>query len=775
MDWRLTSLTLSALILWAIAWGNDVGADAVLDLFQPGGSPRMARVISVSLWDDNKKVAKLDAQTVVERGTNQFDLEGIENALFYRHYEPYVTLSAPGAIYDDAAESLQFRGPFTATTTDGIVATSESALWTRRSRILAFPRPVSIATDDVLIEGTRILFDTEDDRVVMTGPWHILLRAGTNRPSLSGGGAIYNTQEKVLLVREVVELGEVWDPAIATAKREPLFRALGPMAPPGRPHLRSRDWDLGATLFTVDVLSGGARMTGGMDIGLGGQDDRESLTAPRGEFWWEAGYADLEGPVVWDKGVRHAEGDRAFLDRDKDEVRLEGNVTLFPGEGVLENEGEPYLSAGKTEIESDPEIFRASEGFIWEEGMTLVAGDSVVWFPEENRLVLEGGITYLSRETTLETDALRLSRESARFAGEGRFSQGDLVAQGQDGVLNRNTDALTLRNATGSLDGNPFEATFLERLGEKEWSFVGGSISPSENLTLDGDLQIEESSSTGTVVRGGLSIGEVRVSSDSLSFGWNPATALCSQSCGLDSPQWVGETDWVEASEGASFSTAPISLSRRGDWLGVGGVSLSSRGVLAEEGNWVLEQPVLSHPDWTVSGEKGRMPEEGDSLTILGQVRIEDNVGKRTVRGERWLWENTTESITVEGNPTIEGEKTMIRCHRLLYKDDLWHGEGPIDWIHQNEIRSTSLQADQLTEEKGGYLLEGNVEMVRGDVTVQAGLARLRTSAETIIFQWDVVVLLKDGTKLSGERFLFDLDEGKGVLDGGASGVVVVD
>ena len=72
-------------------------------------------------------------------------------------------------------ETLEFEGPFSAKTNDGITARTMRALWTKKSQLLFFPDSVNLKNEDIDITGEDVLFETNEDNVLLIGRWHAKL------------------------------------------------------------------------------------------------------------------------------------------------------------------------------------------------------------------------------------------------------------------------------------------------------------------------------------------------------------------------------------------------------------------------------------------------------------------------------------------------------------------------------------------------------------------------------------------------------------------------
>ncbi|MCH7493916.1 hypothetical protein IIA16_04310, partial [bacterium] len=766
--WPLVALAGLALLIIALDARGREAADA---LFVPSGRPRVAHDVTVSLWDSDRRVARLGAATITETAPHEYHMEGLRDAVFYRRYDPYVDLEALGAEYHDRRETLRFHGPLTATTRDGITARSLTALWTRRSGLLLFPREVLVETEEVRIDANTVLFVTDEDRIALAGAWEASLLGSENAPSMSGGVATYDTKEAVLRAWRHEYGDPPWDPAVEVARREVFFRTAG-LAPAARgssPVAISGDWRLSAHEISASARRGVARLSGEVSIQDGEGEEGRRLEADSAEYWWEPGYLSLEGQVRMDWKGRVATADRGFLDRDKDLLRLEGSVIVAFSGPVLEGAEPPILSAGRLEITRHPDHFAATGGFAWYEPPTTVSGQSLGYQPDEERITLEGDVLYDRGDTRILAPALRLTPSRARFVGAGRVEAGALRADAADAELDRLTGGVILRGVEGSLDGRPLSAARASRDAEDSpWRLRDASLRPGEGLAIEaGEIIADPATFSGTASRGAvLRAGKVVVSGPLISFSWQPVGAVCPADCTFSDGVWAGGGAKVQAWAADRFTVTAFSLARQG-WLGADGeVTVSGASLEANNGVWALSLPILRHPEWSVVGASGAMPDDGSSLDIVGGVAVRDVEGSRTAYGERWRWDEESDEIVLDGVPRIEGDDYAMTVGTLWRKNGRWEGSGPVSWRHRGE-EETSLAAVAVREEAVGYRFLGPVTMRRGDLLVEAAEARVMTEAGLILFSGAVKVVLENGSRLEGDRFTFDLDAGTGVLEGG--------
>lgn len=774
--WPLAALAGLALLLAALNARGRRAADAI---FVSSGRPRIAHNASVSLWDADRRVARLGAASITETEPHQYRLTGLRDAVFYRRYDPYVDLEAPGADYHDRRETLRFAGPLIATTRDGITAKSGEALWTRRSALLLFPGEVVVETDEVEIDARAVIFATNEDRIALAGAWEASLLGSADAPALSGGVATYDTEEAVLKAWRHEYGAPPWDPAVETARREAFFRAAG-LAPAARgqsPTATSGEWSLTANEITAEARRGVARLAGAVEIEDSGAEEGRTLAAQNGEFWWEPGYLTLEEQVRMDWKGRVATAESGFLDRDEDLLRLDGTVVVAFGKAVLEEGEAPILSAGRLEVTRDPDHFAASGGFAWYEPPTTVSGQQLGYRPDEDRITLEGDVLYDRGDTRVLAPALRLTPARARFVGSGRVEAGALAANAADAELDRAGGGVVLRGVSGALDGRPLEAVRAERADEgAPWRLRDATINPGAGLDLSGtEITADPATASGTASRGAsLRAGKVTVSAPLLTFSWDPVAAACPAACAFADGTWAGGGERVDAWAADRFTVTTFSLARE-EWLGAEGeVVVSGAALDAEGGVWALATPLLTHPEWEVAGAAGSMPDDGTSLEIVGGVAVRDFAAERIAFGERWRWQEESDEIVLEGMPRIEGADHDITIGRLVRREGLWEGAGPVAYRHQGE-EETRMTAERVREEEGGYRFLGPVAMRRGDLLVEASEARVMTAAGLILFSGAVEVVLENGSQIQGDRFTFDLDAGTGVLEGGVGGEIIVD
>lgn len=769
-------LAAALLLVPLLMWLNGHGERASERLFTESGRPRVAREATVSLWDEDKRVARLAAGSITETAPHRYSLDGIEDAVFYRRYDPYVDMSAPGAEWDDRRETLRFFGPFVATTRDDIRLETTTALWTRRSKILLLPEDVTVTTEDVTMDGRLLVFATEEDRFVLLGPWSARLVSGRDAPEIRDGAASYDTEEAVLHARRIPPEVTGWDPAIQTARREPYFRehvmGTGPIRV--QPRVVSGEWVIRADDVVVEARRGVARMEGDLSLEDEGQ---KTLAAEGAEYWWDPGYLTLEGKVDWRDEGRVATADRGFVDRREDLVRLEGGVVLSFPEPVLEDGDSPVLAAERLEVLDEPDRFVATGGFAWHEPPTVVSARELVYHPDDDRLAVEGDVVYDREDTMVMAPSLRLSPERARFVGTGRVAAGPLEAIATEITVDRDTEGVSMRGVEGTLDGRPLSAAQADRADpDGPWRLRDARLEAGDGLRVEGgEVVADPDASTGTATRDALiAAGEVVVRGATISFGWDPGTATCSSSCRFGDGTWEGPVDGLTARGEEDFEAGAFSLGREG-WLDAEGeVTLRGASLTARGTDWGLDAPAIDHPDWTVEGEVGTLPADGTSLLILGSVVVTDADGRRAV-GERWTWEEESDEVVLEGDPRIEGEDDVMEVARLVRVDGDWRGAGPVSWRHSKDGRETLMTADSVREVRGGYRFLGPVEMRHDEVSVRAAEARVRTEAGLILFSGAVEVVLENGTRAEGDEFVFDLDTGTGVLQGSTGGEIVVD
>ena len=190
-------------------WINKIGQKETQLLFAIKGEPRRIYESKITIWDQERQIAKIITNNLEETKENLWLIKDITEAIFYRNYEPYVEVNSESAKYNDLMETLEFQGPFSAKTNDGIVARTMKALWTKKSQLLFFPDSVSLKNLDIDITGEDVLFETNEDNVLLIGRWHAKLLKSPEDPHVEGGLAVYNTQNGIITAQS-----KNWDEVI---------------------------------------------------------------------------------------------------------------------------------------------------------------------------------------------------------------------------------------------------------------------------------------------------------------------------------------------------------------------------------------------------------------------------------------------------------------------------------------------------------------------------------------------------------------------------------
>ena len=137
-------LIYTLLLFFSFIWINNLGKQKTKSLFESTGEPRRIYESRITIWDQERQIAKIITNSLEETKENLWLIKDITEAIFYRNYEPYVEVDSKSAKYNDLMETLEFEGPFSAKTNDGITAKTMRALWTKKSQLLFFPDSVNL-------------------------------------------------------------------------------------------------------------------------------------------------------------------------------------------------------------------------------------------------------------------------------------------------------------------------------------------------------------------------------------------------------------------------------------------------------------------------------------------------------------------------------------------------------------------------------------------------------------------------------------------------------
>ena len=762
-------------------WINKIGQKETQLLFAIKGEPRRIYESKITIWDQERQIAKIITNNLEETKENLWLIKDITEAIFYRNYEPYVEVDSESAKYNDLMETLEFQGPFSAKTNDGIVARTMKALWTKKSQLLFFPDSVSLKNLDIDITGEDVLFETNEDNVLLIGRWHAKLLKSPEDPHVEGGLAVYNTQNGIITAQS-----KNWDEdkrpqALITANREPVFKSLGipQLSPPGKPTLKIKNWDISAEILQAKSKDYVAYLSENVKIEEKSSKNPRKITADNVEYYWNPGYFNFEKNITFEEDDKILKADSGFFNKNNEYLKLNGPASMQMQKNFFDTGGLPFLNInGLLEVTQDPKKYLLQGGFSWSEGAVFIGGENGEWDPNLEQLKINGSAEYKNNDFKTFSQAARINSELVKFLGNSQLSYKEIF-EGEVQNLNYQKELKLIRSGPlkGSIDENEIIALSLSTQTDKNiFDLTEARISLNKNLHLESKtLQLDTDEKTGiSPLSTKVLVKDLELNGDKINFQWGPVSLHCSESCTIENTTWIGEMQKITINADNEYSIDGLQMTSKKGWLGVlENIIITTGKVFSDDHFWEMNKPEIKHPEWTIKGELGSMKEDSSQMSIVGNVLIENEAEKRKAYGEKWQWSKDEDASTLEGYPRIEGEKDQLFANKLIKVNDFWEALGPISWEYNNNTK-TKISSDSALEEDGGYKFEGNVTMKHQDVHVNANYAKVRTNAENIIFYDDVIVQYKDGNILKGDRFVWDLIAEKGTIEK-AQGSISID
>ena len=769
------------IFIFMFAWIDKLGKERTESLFESTGEPRRIYESKISIWDKDKKIARLIANNLEEMQENSWLISDIQEALFYRNYEPYVEVEAKSAKYNDLMETLEFSGPFTATTKDDIVAKTMRAFWTKKSQLLFFPDSVNLKNLDVDITGEDVLFETNEDNVIMIGQWHAKLLESEENPSIEGGLAVYNTQNGIITAQSRNWEKDKKPQSLIAANREPIFKSLGvpQLSPPGKPTFRTKNWRISSEILEAKSKDKVAYLSDSVLIEEIVQKNPRKIKANNVEYYWNPGYFNFTKNVTFEENNKTINAESGFFDKNNDYFKLEGPVLIEMKDNFLDEGSLPIISITRlVEVTKDPDRYLFDGGFSWVEGDIFFGGKNGEWDPKLEQLTIKESAEYSNKDFQVLSTSVRANSNLVKFLGKSTLSYGELFqGEVQNLKYEKELDAISSGPLKGNIDENEIIALSLrKKINEDLWSLTESKITLNKNLHLESkilDLDTKEKLGT-TSMESKVKINNLEIIAKNINFGWSPLMLECNDNCQIEDSTWVGNSEKITVKEENTYEIFNLNAESKKGWLGVEEkVSIETKRLVSKESLWEMETPKLNHPHWTIEGLLGKMREDSSQITITGKVSIKNTKEKRNAFGERWSWSKDKNTTTLEGYPRILGEKDELLAEKLIKIENFWEGLGPIQWTYYGD-NETTLLSEGVFEEDGGYRFEKNIEMEHKDVNVYADYAKVRTNAENIIFYGNVVVKYKDGNIIEGDRFVWDLLIGKGTIEN-AFGNIAID
>ena len=768
-------------LFFIFLWVDKLGKERTESLFRSAGEPRRIYESKISIWDKDKKIARLVANNLEEMEENNWLISDIQEALFYRNYEPYVEVEANSAKYNDLMETLEFSGPFTAITKDDIVAKTMRAFWTKKSQLLFFPDSVNLKNLDVDITGEDVLFETNEDNVIMIGQWHAKLLESEENPFIEGGLAVYNTQNGIITAQSK-DWGEDKKPqSLIAANREPIFKSLGvpQLSPPGKPTFRTKNWRISSEILEAKSKDKVAYLSDNVLIEEIIQDNPRKIKANNVEYYWNPGYFNFEKNITFEEKDKVINARSGFFDKNNDYFKLEGPILIEMKDNFFDEGALPMININElVEVTKDPDKYFFEGGFSWAEGDVFLGGENGEWDPKLEQLTIKESAEYSNEEFQVFSTSARANSNLVKFLGKSTLDYGEIFkGEVQNLKYEKQLETITSGPLKGIIDGNEIIALSLrKKINENSWSLTESKITLNKNLYLESktlELNTEEKSGE-TTIGSKVKINNLEILTKNINFKWDPVMLECIRDCQIQDNIWVGMSEKITVKEEDTYEISNLNAQSKEGWLGVEErVSIKTKQLFSKNSLWNMEYPKIIHPDWTIEGIAGRMKEDSSEIMITGEVSIKNIKEKRDAFGEKWSWSKDKDTSTLEGYPRIIGEKDELLAEKLIKIENFWHGLGPIQWNYHGNSETT-LSSKDVFEEDGGYRFEKDIKMQHEEVNVYADYAKARTNAENIIFYGNVVVKYKDGNIIEGDRFVWDLLIGKGTIEN-ASGNITID
>ncbi|MBD62064.1 hypothetical protein CL645_04340 [bacterium] len=774
-------LIYTLLLFSSFTWINNLGKQKTKSLFESTGEPRRIYESKITIWDQERQVAKIITNNLEETKENLWLIKDITEAIFYRNYEPYVEVDSKSAKYNDLMETLEFEGPFSAKTNDGITAKTMRALWTKKSQLLFFPDSVNLKNEDIDITGEDVLFETNEDNVLLIGRWHAKLLKSPEDPHVEGGLAVYNTQNGIITAQS-----KNWDEdqrpqALITANREPVFKSLGipQLSPPGKPTLKIKNWDVSAEILQAKSKDYVAYLSENVKIEEKTSDKPRKIMADSVEYYWNPGYFNFEKNIVFEEDDKTLKAESGFFNKNNEYLKLNGPASMQMQKNFFDTGKLPLLNInGLLEVTQDPKKYLLQGGFSWSEGEVFIGGENGEWDPGLEQLKINGFAEYKNNDFETLSQAARVNPELVKFLGSSQLKYKE-VFEGEVQNLNYQKELNLIRSGPlkGYIDDNKIIALSLSTETDKNiFDITEARISLNKDLEIESKtLQLNTLKKTGfSPLDTKIFVNDLKLNGDKINFQWDPVGLDCSQSCIMENPTWIGEMQKIIINADNEYLINELEMTSKEGWLGVmENIIITTDKVFSDDHFWEMNKPEIKHPEWTIKGEIGNMKEDSSQISILGNVSIKNELEKRRAYGEKWQWLEVENMSTLEGYPRIEGEKDKLFASKLIKKNDFWEALGPISWEYNSNTKTT-ISSEAAAEEDGGYKFEGNVVMKHQDVNVRADYAKVRTNAENIIFYDGVTVQYKDGNVLKGDRFVWDLIAEKGTIEK-AKGNIAID
>ena len=762
-------------------WLNGLGKEKTKSLFTSSGEPRRIYESKISIWDQDKKIARIIANSLEETKENNWFISDIQEALFYRNYEPYVEVEARSAKYNDLMETLEFSGPFTAMTKDDIVAKTMRAFWTKRSQLLFFPDSVNLKNFDVDITGDDVLFETNEDNVVMIGQWHAKLLQSEGEPSVEGGLAVYNTQNGIITAQSKNWAKDKKPQSLISANREPLFKSLGipQLSPPGKPTFRTKAWRISSEILEAKSKDKVAYLADNVLIEEMVQENPRKIKATKVEYYWNPGYFNFKESMTFEENNKTIDAQSGFFDKNNDYFKMEGPISIEMKENFLDEGSLPTISINRlVEVTKDPDRYLFDGGFSWVEGDIFLGGENGEWNPKLEQLTIKESAEYLNKEFRVSSNSVRATSNLVKFLGKSTLEYGEtFTGEVQNLKYEKKLNNITSGPIKGSIDENEIIALSLKKeMNQDLWDLTEAKITLNKELYLQTKiLELDTKEKMGqTQIESKVKINDLEIVSKNINFGWNPIMLECNEDCQIEDETWIGNSKKVIIAEENNYEISSLVAKSKKGWLGVEEkISIETKNIYSKNSTWEMESPKIIHPEWTIEAFSGKMKEDSSEITLTEEVVVNNIKEKKEAFGEKWTWSKYKNTSTLEGYPKIKGKKDELFAEKLIKIDNFWQGLGPVRWKHYGDTE-TNLSSQDVFEEDGGYRFEKDIKMKHKDVDVYADYAQVRTNAENIIFYGNVLVKYKDGNIIEGDRFIWDLLLGKGTIEN-ASGNIDID